>query len=235
MSLFYPTEYDIAKLREYHVIYQEAVAAREIDSAFDIDIFVKLSFIARFNATQYQMKYSAIFETHARINHSCSPNAIFYAGAVKAISNIEVNDAICISYLSNDLLISSTRVRCRQLQYTYLFTCNCNRCTQSIDLTRIILCKQCNKNSVVMELQSNNHYHSSSIKIAHCLHCQQKYTVDQLPFDIECSLEDRVILLQKEANIYIEEPHIVTAIQSLHTEILLNLGGVHWTAAAMVL
>lgn len=247
MALFCPSDDKLINLPEYNKIYHYAQIMQRRYPDFDVEIFLKLSFIARFNATQYKMKYSAIFETHARINHSCAPNAIFSAGSVKAIANIAPGDAICISYLSNELLISSTRVRQRQLFGTYLFVCQCQRCSCQIDLCRVMMCPSCHDQcTVVWGLSSNSKSCDTTIKmenirdiksldiVGQCVICGNIYAAVHMPLLQELEIELKVLSLCREADNNLGGSLDVEQIAELHEEILSTLGAAHWTAIAMV-
>ena len=188
-----------------------------------------------------------MFETHASINHSCAPNAIFNAGTVTAISNIVPGDAICIPYLSNELLIASTRVRQRRLFGTYLFVCQCQRCSRRVDTVRVMMCPSCdNQCTVIWGLGCHNGSsdHAPQIenirdiksldRVGQCVTCGNIYAAVHMPLLQELEIEQKVLLLCKEADSNLGESFIVEQIEELHEEVLTTLGAAHWTATAMV-
>jgi hypothetical protein len=81
---------------------------------------VKLYFIFEYNGTEHPNHTMALFEFHARINHSCSPNAAFQGdGKTVALRVIRPGEGISISYLDGDELVMSTAVRRRILNTKY--------------------------------------------------------------------------------------------------------------------
>eukprot|EP00435_Cladocopium_sp_Y103_P037355 s2023_g9.t2 len=79
--------------------------------------------------------YSAYFIS-SFMSHSCKPNAIWHEGSdamhvVRARLDIQEGEEICISYLSEDMLLYSALQRKKALRKTKLFTCTCERCAGS--------------------------------------------------------------------------------------------------------
>lgn len=80
---------------------------------------------------------AALFQLTARINHSCSPNAVIQSQMFSdaymdliALNDIEQGEQITISYIAwgHGVGQKSTSRRRRELQAKYLFFCNCPKC-----------------------------------------------------------------------------------------------------------
>lgn len=82
---------------------------------------------------------SGLYLTQSKINHSCNPNAEIrfpYSNnilQVVALTAINANDEICISYLDECQLNRSRHSRQTYLQQNYLFLCECEKCEAEID------------------------------------------------------------------------------------------------------
>ncbi|KAF8259853.1 hypothetical protein EI94DRAFT_1812609 [Lactarius quietus] len=82
--------------------------------------------------------YSAVFETFARINHSCCPNAMFrwdkdtFSGEIRAMRPISEGEEVTIAYFQ-DILEPATITHYRQkyLLEAYKFKCTCPVCARS--------------------------------------------------------------------------------------------------------
>ena len=78
----------------------------------------------------------ALFHTASKCNHSCSPNVIYSTLGDKmqltALRPIDINEAVCPSYLS-DLLVLPFQQRRAKLLHTKDFLCACPRCSDSDD------------------------------------------------------------------------------------------------------
>eukprot|EP00913_Durusdinium_trenchii_P014998 g14068.t1 len=94
--------------------------------------------------------YSAYFVS-SFMSHSCKPNAIWHEGpdavhVVRARLDIEEGDEICISYLSEEMLMDCALQRKRALKKTKLFLCTCERCEGpdgTMDSSRGFRCPYC--------------------------------------------------------------------------------------------
>ncbi|KAI0065777.1 SET domain-containing protein [Artomyces pyxidatus] len=82
----------------------------------------------------YDEPYTAVYADICRINHSCSPNAIYtwdlqsFRGEVRASRLIKKGEQVFITYVDNR---EPYDVRQQQLQNTYNFTCACPACSLS--------------------------------------------------------------------------------------------------------
>ena len=134
---------------------------------------------------------------------------------------------ITITYLESQCLISSTRVRRKNVMLSYQFFCKCNRCVQTIDLSRTMCCPTCNRNTVVWGLSlDGDSLDYESATAASCILCKSSHPRSLLPLDEEIYLEEEVETLQNTVSLFPQRIH------DLQARILDTLGGNHWTAAA---
>ncbi|XP_049279125.1 histone-lysine N-trimethyltransferase SMYD5 [Anopheles funestus] len=82
---------------------------------------------------------SALYATQSKINHSCAPNAetVFpnsnHVLALRATSDIQPGEEICISYLDECNAQRSRHTRQKILKEYYLFVCQCEKCENQIN------------------------------------------------------------------------------------------------------
>ena len=211
------------------------------NASADQNQLTKLFYIWKINSTRYQAQNSAVFEIHARMNHSCSPNATFRAGTIRAQKTIQAGQEITHSYLDMERSIASTPVRRHLLNQQFLFHCACSRCIRAVDLSRIMKCPACSKHALVPgfliadELQSREDNDKADTKevAATCTLCSETFAAESLPLEEEGELENTVLTLWNQ----LASPHTQTSpivqIQQLHKSVIQVLGAAHWTAAAM--
>ena len=237
LSLFCPSTLNTKSSRLYirqgiAINYDTVISTAQIicsNNEEEAQELAKLFYIWRFNATQYQGTNEAVFEIHARINHSCSPNAQFYAGSVRAVKAISQDELITISYLRSDILIASTRIRRQRLALSYRFHCECSRCVKDVDFSRIMRCAGCNRCSAVWGLSLDvTETHLEKDFVASCILCNTTHDRASMPLEAEASLEDEVEPLLDLTSVS------VPLIHDLQDRILKRLGGNHWTAAALM-
>jgi len=216
-------------------------------------LIVKLFFIWKLNATQYKGSSRALFQWHARINHSCAPNAVFHGGVIRSLRKIICGEPITLSYLDPMFSKCSTRVRRTMLYKSHSFHCNCTCCTSPVDLRRVLLCPQCKKSSLILGLKpviddsmkptqddhahDHEHDHQNVQIVGTCAHtgCSRSCTADQLPLSIENEMENLTVsIMMKLDDDDTYYTLIAEHIDAVHTKILMTLGGNHWTAAAML-
>ena len=210
-----------------------------VNEKADQNQLTKLFYIWKINSTRYQAQSSAIFEIHARINHSCSPNASFRSGTIRAQKIIRAGQEITHSYLDMERSIASTPVRRHLLNQQFLFHCACPRCIRTVDLSRIMKCPACSKHALVPgfssteELPSKGGSTSTKEIAATCTLCSKTFGAESLPLEEEGELENTVLTLWNQ----LASPHTQTSpivqIQQLHKNVIQVLGAAHWTAAAM--
>jgi hypothetical protein len=243
LELFCPSVEDIRKsglsLRDGVTIqYAAALTAAQIicndngEGEEEARNLVKLLCIWKFNSTQYQGTKTAIFKLHARINHSCCPNATYHAGSVRALKPISPGDLITIAYFENETLIASTRLRRRVLATSYRFHCECSRCLNAVDFSRTMRCPKCSRCTAVWGLSLTLDSPLKNEDVASCVLCSTTHQRSSMPLEEEASLEEEVVQLQ--TLVRLTGSASVISIHDLQARILKSLGGNHWTAAAVM-
>jgi hypothetical protein len=129
LALFCPADARLAGHHSWlHVVEFCERTVSERVCVWTVPQLVRFCFICKYNATQYQANQAAIFQLHARINHSCAPNACFNRGDVRALRSIAAEEPITISYFGCAELVGSTAARQTYLRIRYDFECQCERC-----------------------------------------------------------------------------------------------------------
>eukprot|EP00168_Porphyra_purpurea_P007431 TRINITY_DN19382_c0_g1_i1.p1 TRINITY_DN19382_c0_g1~~TRINITY_DN19382_c0_g1_i1.p1 ORF type:complete len:374 (-),score=62.12 TRINITY_DN19382_c0_g1_i1:328-1449(-) len=90
---------------------------------------------------------TAMFASLSRVEHSCSPNAVYSslhpdangAGRLVAVHPVSAGERLSISYIGNTFSLP-TATRQSQLWDGYAFTCACRRCV-SPDPARAVVCR----------------------------------------------------------------------------------------------
>lgn len=237
---------------EKDIDYNKLFTVAEIIAPNNSLLIVKLFFIWKLNATQYNGSSRALFQWHARINHSCSPNAVFHAGVIRSLRNIVCGEPITLSYLDPMFSKCSTRVRRSMLYKSHSFHCNCTCCASPVDLRRVLLCPQCKKGSLILGLtpplindsmipmkderdHEHEHKHDQIVGTCGYTDCSRSCTADQLPLSVENEMENLTVsIMMKLDDDDTYYTLIAEHIDAVHTKILMTLGGNHWTAAAML-
>ncbi|KAI0065785.1 SET domain-containing protein [Artomyces pyxidatus] len=104
------------------------------DEVEDLWNIMKTNAISIGSLPGFHGQYTAVYSDICRINHSCSPNAIYgwdlqsFTGEVRASRLIKKGEEVFITYIDNR---GPYDVRQRQLQNTYNFTCACPACSLS--------------------------------------------------------------------------------------------------------
>ena len=198
----------------------------------------RLFYIWKINSTRYQTQTSAIFEIHARMNHSCSPNATFRAGTIRAQKKIEAGQEITHSYLDMETNIASTPVRRDLLKRQFLFHCECPRCRHPMDVCRTMRCPKCTKHALIPGFLASEFMleeNKDPIKevVATCALCSRTFGAESLPLVKEKELEKQIFTLWKQLASPNSQSSQIIQIQQLHKRVIQVLGGAHWTAAAL--
>ncbi|EER18297.1 hypothetical protein, conserved [Perkinsus marinus ATCC 50983] len=111
----------------------------------------------RFFSSEYQetpMGYSTYFAP-AFMSHSCLPNADWVNDpegnfVLKCRRVINTGDEVCVSYLSEEALLDTTKTRVDDLSSTKGFVCTCPRCDADVDPSRVFACPSCSVGEVVL-------------------------------------------------------------------------------------
>jgi len=79
--------------------------------------------------------------------HSCDPSCCWSYGdddafILRARMSLDRGDELTVSYLQDEDLLKSTRVRRQKLQ-NWQFTCSCSRCRLRVDASRGFRCRRC--------------------------------------------------------------------------------------------
>jgi len=196
---------------------------------------VRLFCIWKYNATNYKGTTDCLSKNHARMNHSCSPNAMHHSGIIRAIKKINPGDMINISYLDHNGLQTSTHLRRKRLELCYGFICQCERCTNQIDLSRTMKCPNCRKSSVIWGLVLKECVDNKNDVAASCTQCNTSYTHAEMPTTKEAALENQVKSLRRYSSfVDPSSDFFLKHLHMLHSSVLDELGGAHWTAAALM-
>jgi hypothetical protein len=191
-----------------------------------VNELIRCFYIFSFNVTQYKGNKQAVFEFHARINHSCNPNSTFYAGRVRALKPIQPDELITIAYLTSKFLMCPTHVRRELLHNKFLFICHCTRCDEVIELCRTFRCPSCHRHSAVPGLSKLDQGG------AMCGIRDHVITEDAMPpfAALEADAEKQVIKIEELLHRQ-SKPNDMPKLHRLHCNIVQNLGSCHWTAA----
>mmetsp|Transcript_59636 Transcript_59636/g.105991 ORF Transcript_59636/g.105991 Transcript_59636/m.105991 type:complete len:488 (+) Transcript_59636:1-1464(+) len=104
-----------------------------------------------FEHSDEPLGYSTYFMS-SFMSHSCFPNAVWHYDEddfiLRARTDIEANDEVTVSYLSEDGLFESTEWRRTHLKDSKHFICSCVRCTAVKDPCRGFRCPSCFKVSL---------------------------------------------------------------------------------------
>jgi hypothetical protein len=197
----------------------------------------RLFYIWKINSTRYKAQNSAIFAIHARMNHSCSPNAGFRAGTIRAQKKITAGQEITHCYLDMETNIASTPVRRHMLQQQFLFDCQCSRCSDPMDVCRIMKCPACTKHSLIPGFVASEPMMSEETVtgeiVATCALCSKTFAAESLPLREEHELEQQIMILWQQLANPQRQSSQINQIQQLHKSVLQVLGGAHWAAAAL--
>mmetsp|Transcript_80874 Transcript_80874/g.261885 ORF Transcript_80874/g.261885 Transcript_80874/m.261885 type:complete len:488 (-) Transcript_80874:112-1575(-) len=112
----------------------------------DLERLLQIWILNCFEHSDDPLGYSTYFMS-SFMSHSCMPNAVWhYEGddfVLRARCEIEAQDEISVSYLSEDALLESVPARRKHLKDSKHFVCACVRCGASRDTSRGFRCPQC--------------------------------------------------------------------------------------------
>lgn len=202
-----------------------------------------------FHSSGSEVSGSAIFTFGSKLNHSCEANTFYQSidgkhGVHTAIISISKGEQITTDYLGKDS-IHSRGIRHKILQRTKLFTCECPRCTERMDVSRGLPCPNCspigiNKKRRSMSggyiywhpiLSSNEKKASTAQNYWLCDMCNARFEDDNPRlhglFVKEENLENQVITLEEKLNFlpFINRDQLM----NLYNACLVHLGTRHWT------
>ncbi|CAJ1410450.1 unnamed protein product [Effrenium voratum] len=114
--------------------------------ALDLERVLQVWIVNCFEHTDEPLGYATYFLS-SFTSHSCFPNAVWhYDGddfVLRAREDIEVDDEVTLSYLSEESLMSSSTARRQKLKASKHFVCRCERCVDINDPCRGFRCPRC--------------------------------------------------------------------------------------------
>ncbi|CAB4475888.1 unnamed protein product [Rhizophagus irregularis] len=209
------------------------------------ETFRKVFMIFTLNSHSFDFDGSAIFVFGSKMNHSCEANTFYQSidglGVHTAVKRISKGEQITTDYLGKDSILSRG-ARHRILQRAKLFTCECPRCTERMDVSRGLPCPNCNtcKNHRRMNggyiyrypiLSTNENKASTAQNYWLCDMCNSRFE-DNSPrlhglFVRETELENQIIALEEKLNIlpFIDHSQLI----ELYNACISHIGTRHWT------
>ncbi|RIA81346.1 hypothetical protein C1645_790598 [Glomus cerebriforme] len=220
---------------------------KRVEAWVDIpeETFRKVFMIFTLNSHSFDSDGSAIFVYGSKMNHSCEANTFYQSidgqrGVHTAVKRISKGEQITTDYLGKDSILSRG-ARHKILQRTKLFTCECSRCTERIDVSRGLPCPNCNtQNQRRMNggyiywypiLSTNENKSSTAQNYWLCDMCNSRFE-DNSPrlhglFVREADLENQIITLEEKLSIlpFVNHSQLI----DLYNACLAQLGTRHWT------
>jgi len=209
------------------------------------ETFRKVFMIFTLNSLSFDCDGSAIFVFGSKMNHSCEANTFYQSigqlGVHTAVKRISKGEQITTDYLGKDSILSK-RARHRILQRTKLFTCECPRCTERMDVSRGLPCPNCNtcKNHRRMNggyiyrypiLSTNENKASTAQNYWLCDMCNSRFD-DNSPrlqglLAKETELENQIIAIEEKLSIlpFIDHSQLI----ELYNTCISHIGTRHWT------
>lgn len=179
--------------------------------------------------------YSAYFIS-SFMSHSCKPNAIWHEGSdamhvVRARLDIQDKEEICISYLSEDMLMYSALQRKKALRKTKLFTCACERCAGSngvpgTDWCRGFRCPHCGNCGIFPSTGSLPAEDLAALRCSICQRCCGDYAAGLL--DTEKYMRQRLQSVDEASFLQLAEGDVRQLQEMMGDQAGGALGPQHW-------
>ncbi|GBB94086.1 hypothetical protein RclHR1_02290012 [Rhizophagus clarus] len=207
------------------------------------ETFRKVYMIFTLNSHSFDCDGSAIFAFGSKMNHSCEANTFYQSidgqlGVHTAVKRILKGEQITTDYLGKDSILSKGARR-KILQRTKLFTCECPRCTERMDVSRGLPCPNCNTSKSHRRMNggyiyqypilSTNENKASNYWL--CDMCNSRFEENSPRlhglFVREKDLENQIIALEEKLNIipFVDHSHLI----ELYNACIAQLGTRHWT------
>ncbi|EKX73783.1 conserved hypothetical protein [Theileria equi strain WA] len=130
--------------------------------------------------------------------HSCDASCCWYHTdqdyfVLRARKRLLPGDEITISYLGESDLLAATYKR-RELLENWHFFCQCNRCSESLDVSRGFLCKNCHFGSIFLIYNKG-----SKLVSAPCTLCRYRFSEAEITeyIDLERAYSYRIDCIDK--------------------------------------